>query len=80
MVMIISPKYKVSEVISRIKTQTASRLRKRFSWLSKVYWNENIVWSPGYFVSTISLDEKSILKYVKWQKTQDLGQTKLELF
>ncbi len=73
MVMIIPPKYKVSEVISRIKAQTASRLRKKFSWLSKVYWKENIVWSPGYFVSTIGLDEKSILKYVRWQKTQDLG-------
>jgi len=80
MVMIIPPKYKVSEVISRIKAQTASRLRKKFSWLSRVYWEENIVWSPGYFVSTIDLDEKSILEYVKWQKTQDLGQAKLDLF
>jgi len=80
MVMIISPKYKVSEVISRMKAQTARGLRKKFSWLSKVYWKENIVWSPGYFVSTIGLDEKSILKYVKWQQTQDLGQAKLELF
>jgi len=79
-VMIIPPKYKVSEVISRIKAQTASKLRKKFSWLSKVYWKENIVWSPGYFVSTIGLDEKSILEYVRWQKTQDLGQAKLELF
>jgi len=80
MVMIIPPKYKVSEVINRIKAQTASHLRKKFSWLSKVYWKENIVWSPGYFVSTIGLDEKSILEYVRWQKTQDLGQAKLELF
>jgi len=79
-IQIIPPKYKVSEVISRIKAQTASRLRKKLSWLSKVYWKENIVWSPGYFVSTIGLDEKSILKYVRWQKTQDLGQAKLELF
>jgi len=80
MVMIIPPKYKVSEVVSRINAQTASRLRKKVSWLSKVYWKENIVWSPGYFVSTIGLDEKTILEYVSWQKTQYLGQTKLDLF
>jgi len=80
MVMIIPPSYKVSEVLGRIKCQTAGKLRKKFSWLSKVYWKENIVWSPGYFISTISLDEKSILEYVKLQKTQDLGQAKLELF
>ena len=80
MVMIIPPRYPVSEVVGKIKSQTASKLRKKFSWLSQVYWKENIVWSPGYFVSTIGLDEKSIIEYVKWQQTQDLGQAKLELF
>jgi len=79
--MIILPKYKGSEVISRIKAQTANYFRKKFSWLSKVYWKENIVWSPGYFVSTIGLDEKGILEYVRRQQTQGLGQGKLvELF
>jgi len=33
-----------------VKGQTASRLRKKFGWLKKVYWKENVVWSPGYFV------------------------------
>jgi len=80
MMVIIPPSYKVSEVVGRIKSQTASKLRKKFSWQSKVYWEENIVWSPGYFISTIGLDEKSILEYVKFQQTQDLGQAKLELF
>jgi len=80
MVMIISTRYPVSEVISKIKCQTVSNLRKKFSWLSKVYWKENIVLSPGYFVSIIGMDEKSILEYMKWQRTQDLGQAKLELF
>jgi len=56
-----------------------SRLRKKFCWLSKVYWKENIVWSPGYFVSTMRIDEQKILKYVKCQENQDLGQAKLEL-
>jgi len=58
MVIIIPPKYKVSEVINRIKAQTASHLRKKFSWLSKEYWKENIVWSPGYFVSIQGILER----------------------
>ena len=78
MVMIIPPRYAVSDVIGRVKGMTASRLRKKFSWLSKVYWKENIVWSPGYFVSTVGIDEKKILKCVKWQESQGLGQAKLE--
>ena len=77
MIMIIPPKYSVSDVIGQLKAQSASRLRKKFSWLAKVYWKENIVWSPGYFVSTVGIDEESILKYVQFQQSQDLGQAKL---
>ena len=77
MIIIIPPKYSVADVIGQIKAQSASRLRKKFFWLSKVYWKENIVWSPGYFVSTVGIDEKSIIKYVQFQESQDLGQAKL---
>jgi putative transposase len=80
MVMIVPPKYSVSDVIGRIKGMTGSKLRKKFSWLAKIYWKENIVWSPGYFVSTVGVDEEKILKYVQWQEHQDSGQAKLELF
>ena len=77
LVMIISPKYSVSDVVGKIKGRTASNLRKKFRWLEKVYWNENVVWSPGFFVSTIGLDEERIKRYVKWQGDQDSGQAKL---
>jgi len=77
MVMIIPPKYAVSEVIGKIKCWTASQLRKKFSWLAKVYWKENIVWSPGHFVATVGLDERTIISYVKWQERQDSGQAEL---
>jgi len=76
-IMIIPPKYSVSDVIGRIKGQSASKLRKKFKWLEKVYWHENIVWSPEYFVSTIGLNEQQIIKYGRWQESQDLGQAKL---
>ena len=78
-VMIIPPKYAVSDVIGRIKQYTAKCLREKFAWLSKVYWKVRIVWSPGYFVSTVGLNEEQILAYVKWQETQDSGQAKLEI-
>lgn len=78
MVIIIPPRYSVSEVIGRLKGQTAGGLRKKFGWLKKVYWKENVVWSPGYFVSTVGIEEEKILKYVEWQGRQDSGQTKFE--
>ena len=79
LLMVIPPKYAVSEVIGQMKQYTASRLRKKFAWLERVYWKEQVVWSPGYFVSTVGLDEKQITEYVKWQSHQDSGQASLDL-
>ncbi len=79
MVMIIPPKYSISGVMGRLKSQSSSKLRKRFYWMSKVYWKENIVWSPGYFVSSIGLDEQVIKNYVEHQGKLDSGQLRMEL-
>ncbi len=79
MVMIIPPKYAVSIVVGKIKGMTSSELRKKFDWLGKRYWKENVVWSPGYFVSTVGIEEEKILKYVEYQGHQDSGQAKLDL-
>ena len=79
MVISIPPKYSIASVMGQLKSQSSSELRKRFSWLSKVYWNENIVWSPGYFVSSVGIDEETIKKYVELQGRQDSGQLQLKL-
>ena len=67
MVIIIPPKYSVSEVVGRLKGRTSSRLRKRFARLQNIYWKTNTIWSPGYFVSTIGIAEDKILSYVRNQ-------------
>ena len=79
MVMIIPPKYAVSAVIGKMKGMTSSQLRKKFEWMKLRYSRENIVWSPGYFVSTVGIEEEQILKYVEYQGRQDSGQAKLVL-
>ena len=79
MVMVIPPKYSISSVMGQLKSQSASKLRKKFSWFSKVYWKENIVWSPGFFVSSVGVDEETIKSYVEHQGRQDSGQLQLKL-
>ena len=79
MIMVIPPKYAVSDVIGRMKGMTASQIRTKFAWLKKLYWKENVVWSTGYFVTTIGIDEDKVMKYIQWQESQDSGQAKLEL-
>jgi putative transposase len=79
LVILIPPKYPVSSVVGQLKSQTASQLRKKFPWLKKVYWKENIVWSSGYCVATFGLNEVAVLNYVRWRQNQDSGQAKLVL-
>ena len=79
MVVLIPPKYAVSDVIARLKSRSASQLRKKFSWLGKVFWKENVVWSVGYFVSGVGVDEKRIKRYVEWQGKKDSGQAQVNL-
>ena len=79
MLMSIPPRYSISSVMGKLKSQLASRMRKFFPWLEKVYWNENIVWSPGYLVSSVGIDEKTIRNYVELQGQQDSGQLRQEL-
>lgn len=77
--MVIPPKYAVSEVVGEIKGWTGSQLRKKFPWLEKVYWKENLIWSEGYFVSSVGVNEEIIKKYIQWQSKQDSGQAQLPL-
>jgi putative transposase len=47
MVMSIPLRYSIASVMGKLKSQSSWQIRKFFPWLAKVYWNENIVWSPG---------------------------------
>ncbi|MGC9352151.1 MAG: IS200/IS605 family transposase [Sulfurovum sp.] len=79
MVIVIPSKHSIATVIRKIKSESAKIVRDKFEWLDKVYWGTRSLWSTGYFVSTIGLDEKQILNYVKYQKKKDSGQAKLEV-
>ena len=37
LLMVIPPKYAVSDVIGKMKQHTASRMREKFAWLEEVY-------------------------------------------
>jgi putative transposase len=76
LVMVIPPKYAVSDIVGKIKANTSRALRKQFPWLQKVYWKE-VVWSPGFFSSTVGVNEDVIRRYVAFQEKMDKGQLQL---
>jgi putative transposase len=78
LVVVIPPKYAVSAIVSRIKANTSREIRQRFPWVKKLYWR-NEFWSPGFFSSTVGIDEAVIRRYVEFQEKVDTGQLKLQL-
>jgi|GEM_PF-4497499 len=38
-----------------------------------------LVWSDGYFMSTVGVDEETIKRYIEHQGREDSGQAQLEL-
>ena len=78
-VMIIPPKYSISEVVGQLKSQSAQLVRRKYQWLEKDYFKENVLWSPGYFVSSVGINEHIVKRYVEFQGQQDSGQLHLEL-
>ena len=70
MVVSIPPKYAVSKFMGYLKGKMALKLFDRYPKLKKRYWGQHL-WSRGYCVSTVGLDEERIRKYVKWQNKKD---------
>ena len=79
LVLEIPPKFSIADVMRLLKNQSASLLREKFDFLKKVYWKENVVWSPGYFVSSVGINKSIVMYYVKWQGVQDSDQLRMEL-
>ncbi len=80
-IMPIPPKYSVSSLMGQLKGKLSIRLFQRYEKLGKKYWGRHL-WSRGYCVSTIGLNEDRIRKYVKWQEKREkkIEERQLNLF
>ena len=77
--MSIPPTMTVGRVVGIIKQNSSRELKQKFPFLRKVYWGTDAVWSEGYFVSTVGIDETFIQAYIEEQGKKDAGQTKFEI-
>jgi putative transposase len=76
LVIVVPPRYSVSSIVGKIKANTSREIRKHFEWIKKVYWR-NEFWSPGFFSSTVGIDEEVIKRYVEFQEKADKNQIQL---
>lgn len=66
------PSNSVAAVIRELKSCTSNHLRKKFKYINEIYRHSGI-WSVGYFVSTVGLNEDEIKRYIERQNNYDRG-------
>ena len=76
MMIVIPPKYSISKIVQDMKSNTSRILRKEYEYLRR---NDNM-WSSGYYVSSVGMDEERTRNYIKYQEEQDKGQSEIALF
>jgi putative transposase len=72
----IPPTMQVGKVVGILKQNTARELKQKFPVLKKIYWGTEAVWSEGYFVSTVGVNDAIVRKYIQERGEKDPGQTK----
>ena len=75
----IPPNIAIADAVGRLKSYSSTHLRKAFKFIREIYLEKDGVWSVGYFVSSIGLNEEAIKKYSEWQSRRERPQ-KTHLF
>ncbi len=65
----------VGSVVRLLKTNTAHNIKTKFPFLKNLYYGTDGIWSDGYFISTVGVDEETIKRYIENQGKEDVGQT-----
>ena len=74
----ISPKYSVAEIVRVIKCNTGKKMKDKFEYLQRLYWGSDGIWSDGYLATTSGINEKTLKLYIEHQGKEDSGQTLFE--
>ena len=78
MLVSIPPKISISSFMGYLKGKSALMIFDKHANLKYKYGNRH-VWSEGYYVSTVGLNDATIKKYIQEQEKQDIMQDKLSV-
>lgn len=71
----IPPNIAIADAVRVLKSRSSLHLRKRFKFIRTMYLEKDGIWSVGYFVSSIGMNEERIRKYIEHQAEQEKPQT-----
>ena len=73
MCLSVPPKYSIAMVIGYLKGKSAIRIHREIFGVRRGFTNKN-VWTRGYCVSTVGMNEKAVREYIRNQERIDIGQ------
>jgi len=71
----IPPNIVICDAVRAFKANSSKDLQKKFRFIREMYLEKDGIWSVGYFVSSIGLDEERIRNYIKYQGEKERPQT-----
>ena len=72
MLIVIPPKYSVSQILGYLKGKSSLMIFDKFANLKYKYGNRHF-WCKGYYVSTVGRNEKKIKEYIQNQLQEDMA-------
>ena len=78
--MEIPPSIAVADAVQKLKSNASVHLKKKFKFIREMYLEKDGIWSVGYFVSSIGLNEDQIRKYIEWQGKKEMKPQTTKLF
>ena len=78
MLISISPKYSVSQIMGYLKGKSSLMIFDRHADLKNKYGNRPF-WCEGYYVDTVGRNKKVIEKYIRNQLQEDIASDQMTL-
>jgi putative transposase len=72
----IPPKFSISHTIGFLKGKSAIRIHRQYLGRERNFTGYHF-WAKGYCVSTVGLDEKTIIEYIRNQEKEEVRQEKM---
>ena len=69
--MEIPPSIAIADAVQKLKGLSSLALRKQFKFIREMYLEKDGIWSVGYFVSSVGLNEGQIQRYIEWQDKKE---------
>jgi|SRR6185369_5491980 len=71
----IPPSIPISDAVQKLKGASSIALKKKYKFIRDMYLGKDGIWSVGYFVSSVGLDEQAVKKYIEYQGKKEKPQT-----